>query len=502
MQFTLTALGIISLLELLLWLRPIWNFRRPLSLIVATGFALITSALLAANLTTWTLLIAIFSLYKIINLLRLYKNRLHDNHLFHSSLSTSLLLTIFQLTVLGFAWLDQFRQGNLVGYFYFLVGFQILGGAIVLASTLRHSRTTRPPRLSLALADKDLPTLTVAIPARNETKDLEDCLSSLVKSTYPKLEILVLDDCSQNKRTPEIIGDFAQAGVRFVAGKQPPESWLPKNYAYHQLAEEANGDMILFCGVDARFKPYSLDSIVKLLLQKQKTMMSIMPLNVRTWGINPLNTIYQTNRYAWELALPRRILERPPVLSTCWIITRAAFEENGGFGATRRSVIPEGYFARGTAAKDDGYSFIRSGSVIGLTSTKLPAEQRATAIRTRYPQLHRRPEVTVLVSLLEGSLLVWPLIMGIISLISDAWLLTALSGLAYLLQALSYSLVHKLAYGRFSTIGLLILPLATLYDIWLLNYSMWQYEFREVIWKGRNVCLPVMRVVPHLPKAD
>jgi hypothetical protein len=29
---------------------------------------------------------------------------------------------------------------------------------------------------------------------------------------------------------------------------------------------------------------------------------------------------------------------------------------------------------------------------------------------------------------------------------------------------------------------------------------MWQYEFHEVLWKGRNVCLPVMRIIPNLPK--
>jgi hypothetical protein len=45
-----------------------------------------------------------------------------------------------------------------------------------------------------------------------------------------------------------------------------------------------------------------------------------------------------------------------------------------------------------------------------------------------------------------------------------------------------------------------LLPVAAVYDVWLLNYSMWQYEFNEVIWKGRNVCIPVMHTVPSLPK--
>jgi hypothetical protein len=38
------------------------------------------------------------------------------------------------------------------------------------------------------------------------------------------------------------------------------------------------------------------------------------------------------------------------------------------------------------------------------------------------------------------------------------------------------------------------------YDMAILHYSMWQYEFSEVDWKGRNICVPAMHVIPHLPK--
>jgi len=37
-------------------------------------------------------------------------------------------------------------------------------------------------------------------------------------------------------------------------------------------------------------------------------------------------------------------------------------------------------------------------------------------------------------------------------------------------------------------------------DLFLINYSMWKYEFSDVDWKGRNVCIPVMHVVPTLPR--
>jgi hypothetical protein len=49
--------------------------------------------------------------------------------------------------------------------------------------------------------------------------------------------------------------------------------------------------------------------------------------------------------------------------------------------------------------------------------------------------------------------------------------------------------------------GFLAFPFAAIYDICMLNYSMWQYEFGEVIWKDRNVCIPIMGVTDKLPPA-
>jgi hypothetical protein len=48
--------------------------------------------------------------------------------------------------------------------------------------------------------------------------------------------------------------------------------------------------------------------------------------------------------------------------------------------------------------------------------------------------------------------------------------------------------------------GLVAPPFMILTDIWMLHYSMWKYEFSEVDWKGRNICVPAMHVVKHLPK--
>lgn len=499
MNTSLVILGLLSGLEILIYLPPLWRLRRPLAAILIVPIAINTGLLVGWQLNAWVLLIGILNLYRMVNLLRIIKDRIQAEYLYHAAKRTARWLIGCQALILLFSAVGTAIHIPALAWWYILVSFQLVSASILLHSTVRNLKKTTPPAVLDDYAERDLPTLTVAIPARNESEDLEACLSSLLTSTYPKLEILVLDDCSQDKRTPDIIRSFAHDGVRFIAGTAPPPHWLAKNYAYEQLAKEANGELLLFCGVDTRFESESLTLLIKILLQKHKSMISVLPRNILTASSNIVTSLLvQTNRYAWELALPRRLLNRPAVLSTCWLITAKALHGAGGFAAVSRKVVPESYLAKQTALKNDAYSFLQSTSGIGITSQKSLDQQKATAIRTRYPQLHRRPELVAIVGLTELSVLVWPLVILIATIFSHAWLLAAMTGLTCILTSIVYCKIVNLAYRKFIASGIFMLPLAAIYDVSLLNYSMSQYEFQEVIWKGRNVCLPVMHTTGSL----
>lgn len=499
MTITLLGLGLLSLLELMLYTNPVWRLRRSLAVGLMLGIGVVSGALLAQMLSLWVLLIVFINLYRLVNLLRIQESRVQADYLYHTGRRSSLYLLGAQVMVLLLGWLVQQTGSSVLSIVYFVISVLLIAAVVLLLTTLRHLKTIRPKHPVTGMASRELPSLTVAIPARNETADLEACLRTLVASTYPKLEILVLDDCSQDKRTPEIIRGFAHDGVRFLAGKPVPVGWLAKNHAYNQLADEANGEILLFCGVDVRFTPDSLTVLVKSLLQKDKSMVSILPANVLPQPRKLLALCIQPSRYAWELALPRRMAGRPAVLSTCWLITRAALDAAGGFAAVRRKIVPESYFARATSLAEDGYSFMRSDERIGLECVKTVDEQRDTAIRTRYPQLHRRPEMVALVSLAEFMLLVWPFIVVLAAILSHFWLLAGISAVVCMINLYTYGLIVNLTYRRFYWPGLFIQPIATLLDLGLLHYSMWQYEFGQVVWKGRDARFPTMRVIPSLP---
>lgn len=484
----------ISILELTIWFPALWDSRKLITWFVVSLLTPLSIGLLTIRPSLATLMIAFFSVYRVINLFRLIRNRVHIDHLYKSSNVSAMSLMGIQFIVITLLMLsDRYSISGAI-WLYVVGVFQLVAAVIVISSTIRHLRTTKPIIITKSYSDKELPTVTVAIPARNETSNLSDCLNSLISSNYPKLEILVLDDCSQDRRTPEIIKDFALRGVRFIAGKIPPEKWLAKNYAYKQLVDESSGELIIFCGVDTRFEPSTIRSLVELSLIKNKQMISLIPTNNFSKISGLWQFLVQPSRYAWELTLPRRLLNRPAVLSTCWMIRRSLLLSSGGFEAVTNTISPESYFARRAISANDGYSFMQANSSIFLASVKSISDQKDTAIRTRYPQLHKRPEVAGIVTTVEFATLILPIFMVGIGIAVSNPAVIVIASISTCLQQYAYGRVIDLTYRKNIVSGYFALPLAALFDLYLLNVSMIRYEFGEVIWKDRNVCIPIMDV--------
>ncbi len=139
--------------------------------------------------------------------------------------------------------------------------------------------------------------------------------------------------------------------------------------------------------------------------------------------------------------------------------------------------------------------------MLGVVSQKHRSEQLETAIRMRYPQVHRRPEMAFLVAGLELLFLVCPFL---IALLGWHMPITRLSQLcaAFTAILLTFGYVRLARAMHLSALpyALFGFPIMVLADIVILHRSMWQYEFSEVTWKGRNVCIPVMHTYASLPK--
>lgn len=141
---------------------------------------------------------------------------------------------------------------------------------ICTGNTIYIHKNTKKPLL------KNGPKVSVLLPARNEEKNLENCLNKLVSQDYQNYDIFVLDDNSTD-RTLEIALWFKKNHsdkVHVIQGKSLPADWNGKPYAMHQLVQAADGEILLFTDVDTKHKKSSVSFAVTNLILNDVDMIS------------------------------------------------------------------------------------------------------------------------------------------------------------------------------------------------------------------------------------
>ena len=101
-----------------------------------------------------------------------------------------------------------------------------------------------------------LPRLSIVVPARNEERQIENCVQSLLTQRYPDFELIVVDDCSEDQ-TLDILQRIASANprLRVVRGEPLPPAWVGKPWALAQGARVAEGSWLLFTDADTVHHP-------------------------------------------------------------------------------------------------------------------------------------------------------------------------------------------------------------------------------------------------------
>lgn len=366
-----------------------------------------------------------------------------------------------------------------------MVDILVLSFSSIVAATLA-GRTAWALRryeyrpLPLASEYDNFPTLSVCIAARNEVHALSQCLERVLQSDYPRLEILVLDDSSEDD-TPHIIKSFAHAGVRFIAGRDIPEGWLGKNHAYQTLALEASGEYILFLDVDAVLKTHTISQLMQQLLANKRSMLSVLPRREDSYR---LSAIFGSLRYFWSLILATK--NTPPSASTLWCIKRTTLLElEKGLPDYGGSVRPEAHIARHMQMKRDYYYLIGTRS-LGVGIEKRWLSQVQTAIRLYYPIAGYSP-LRAAVSVLAIMSLLVPLYYLVRHASSfDLFFLWALLIIVAVFG--SYAAFTLRTSGRKAIVLRLILwPYIVAQEVILLVVSIYRYGTNSVSWKGRPV---------------
>ena len=373
-------------------------------------------------------------------------------------------------------------------------------GVLLLQSLLSVQRyKISPKELEKISRLEDTPSVSLCIPARNETHALADCLASAVASDYPKLEIIVLDDCSQDK-TSQIIRSFAHDGVRFIKGELPSDGWLGKNNAYQTLASEAKGKYIVFMSVDSRVAPESVSQLVAYMQLKKLSMASVLPQRVDNLRAS---VIFAPLRYFWQLVLPLKF--NTPLATSLWAIQSDNLNDVGSFAAFKDKVNVENELAAQFNDNDE-YRFLVGSRLLNITYAKHWTSQAETAIRLWYPSLGKSIFRAFFALMSHFLLFILPSLVLLHflltigshgSYIQVSWLLAllaaALGNYVYVAYFRQIKRVTSLVDYVVLCISFFVVPLLAMQEIVLIVASFVQYKRGQVNWKGRNICYPIIK---------
>ena len=367
--------------------------------------------------------------------------------------------------------------------------FALLGGIAVAISIVLVRLSILLEQFTFKLVNDNnvdtMPTVSVCIPARNETHAMTECLERVLSSDYQKLEVIVLDDSSVDD-TSVLIKSFAHAGVRFIEGSPLPDDWLGKNHALEGLLEEASSKYVLFLDVDTILQPDSISRLVTWTLAHNQSLVSVLPQRADRLRASVL---FGTLRNFWVLLFHSR--RTPATSSTSWLVDRQKLIEAGGFDQYKDNAQPEMQIAIDFNHSNDTQLLI-STPELGITYEKKWRSQVETSIRLLNPvfggairTIVASATLVLITALPIVSLIVFILMnnsIGIGLAVLDTMLMTLLS-LRYFMSVWQYSW----------WLGAINWPVVAIQEALLMILSVSGYTRGSVTWKGRPITNPVER---------
>lgn len=199
---------------------------------------------------------------------------------------------------------------------------------------------------------RDLPMLSIIVPARNEERQIEDCIRSLLAQNYPRFEIIAVNDRSDDA-TGAILARIAREDPRLtvVHGDALPEGWIGKPWALAQGARIARGEWLLFTDADTTHEPLAASSALQHALRHGAHALSLLT----TQRFETLAERAVLPSILWLIAFavgsldaindPRRL--GSAIFNGQYILfERAAYDALGGHGAVRDRIAEDYEFAR------------------------------------------------------------------------------------------------------------------------------------------------------------
>lgn len=237
---------------------------------------------------------------------------------------------------------------------------EYVAGAAAVLYAARSVHVALGSTESIALVQNlaDAPTLSIIVPARNEERQIERCVQSLAALAYPGLDIVVVDDRSEDATASMVSAIAAKdARVRVVRGDPLPRGWVGKPWALAQGVAVARGEWLLFTDADTVHEPFSAVSAMQYARDRGLDVLSLLT----TQELGSLSERVLLPSILWTIAfaigptsaMNDRDNARAALFNGQYILfRRKAYEALGGHAAVRDRIAEDLELAR--LVKRDG----------------------------------------------------------------------------------------------------------------------------------------------------
>ena len=227
------------------------------------------------------------------------------------------------------------------------IALAVLPWVVVPMVILWRARDTTSLDEYSAQPDAEAPLMSVIVPARNEARNIEACVRSILATTWPNLEVLVVNDHSTD-RTGEIARAVAATDARVKVIDNPglPAGWFGKQWACHNGAHVAKGPFMLFTDADTRHGPELLARSMNAMHERNADLFTVAGVQIMEtfWErlLQPQIFAMLLARFGGTERVSRSTNPYSKVANGQFILVqRAAYDRAGGHESVRGHVAED-----------------------------------------------------------------------------------------------------------------------------------------------------------------
>jgi len=121
--------------------------------------------------------------------------------------------------------------------------------------------------------------VSILVPARNEERNIPQLIEAVLKQAYQNFELIIFNDQS-NDDTAKIVENYRSkdSRIQLINSKQLPTGWTGKNFACYTLANNAQGEYLLFLDADVQISGDVIGRTISAMQKYKLALLSIFPV--------------------------------------------------------------------------------------------------------------------------------------------------------------------------------------------------------------------------------